>query len=156
MNKLSFNLLLECKVGKVFYNLDVKIDVLSDTQEGELTHVIFKLHFKNDYFNTAPSSTNISMISGGHHHRHIAANLPIKSEIFFELFPFHVVFKKNMEIISIGDGLAQAMKHAEGESIKDLFNLARPLISFTWENVNIFYLLDLYNFNLLSILGLYR
>jgi guanylate cyclase, other len=59
----------------------------------------------------------------------------VRSEIFFELFPFHVVFKKSLEIISVGDGLHQAIKNIEGESIKDLFNLARPLISFTWDNV---------------------
>ena len=45
------------------------------------------------------------------------------------------VFNKNLEVISIGDGLSQAMKNTEGERITDLFNLVRPLVSFTWENV---------------------
>lgn len=62
-------------------------------------------------------------------------NLPIKSEIFFELFPFHIVFNRQMIVVSIGGGLSQAMKDVEGESIIDLFNLIRPLIGFSWDNV---------------------
>ena len=66
------------------------------------------------------------------------ANLDIKSEIFFELFPFHIVFKRNLDIVSVGEGLTKVLKHAEGESIKDVFQLARPLIAFTWEGVSQF------------------
>ncbi len=61
--------------------------------------------------------------------------LPIKSEIFFELFPFHVVFNESMTIISLGEGLGRAMTHCQGESIKDIFNLVRPMVSFSWDNV---------------------
>lgn len=122
-------------MGKIFYNLDVKIDVESEAVEGELSHVVFKLIFKNDHYKNSTSSTNLSHSSAHAAARLLANNLPMKSEVFFELFPFHIVFKKSMEVISIGDGLAQAMKHAEGESFKDLFNLVRPLIGFTWENV---------------------
>jgi guanylate cyclase len=120
------------EVGKVFYNLDVKIDVLSENQENDLVHVIYKLNFKNDQYNQAISTSNLSTSSKS---SLIKTNLNVKSETFFDLFPFHLVFKRNLEIISIGEGLGQAMKHVEGESIKDLFNLVRPLVNFTWENV---------------------
>ena len=121
------------EVGKVFYNLDVKIDVLSENQENDLVHVIYKLNFKNDQYNQAISTSNLSTSSKS---ALIKTNLNVKSETFFDLFPFHLVFKRNLEIISIGEGLGQAMKHVEGESIKDLFNLVRPLVNFTWENVS--------------------
>lgn len=125
------------KVAKVFYNLDVSIDVLSEELEGDTTHVIFKLNFENGEYDKMIERSNASMTSirKSQAHAEVTA-LPIKSEIFFELFPFHIVFKTNLEIVSIGCGLNQAMTHSYGESIKDLFNLNRPLVSFTWENVS--------------------
>jgi guanylate cyclase len=115
--------------------LDCKIDVVSDTIEGDTTHVVFQLHFRNDAFIQSQSNANISMHSAAHDK---VASLQIKSEIFFELFPFHIVFKRNLDIVSVGEGLTKVLKHAEGESIKDVFQLVRPLISFTWDSVSRF------------------
>ena len=119
----------------MFYNLDCKIDVVSEAIEGETTHVVFQLHFRNDAFIQSQSNANISMHSAAHDK---VASLQIKSEIFFELFPFHIVFKRNLDIVSVGEGLTKVLKHAEGESIKDVFQLVRPLISFTWDSVSRF------------------
>ncbi len=102
-----------------------------------MTHVVFQLHFENEQYNKSNARSNASLASL-RKNSHLDTSLPIKSEIFFELFPFHVVFKESMEITSIGDGLNQALEHAVGESMKDLFNLVRPLMNFTWENVNNF------------------
>jgi guanylate cyclase len=93
--------------------------------------VVYKLTFKNEAFDQ--SNSHASLSSGVH----TAAmnDLQISSEVFFELFPFHIVFKRNLEIISIGEGLKTAMKNVLGETVKDLFNLNRPMMAFTWENV---------------------
>lgn len=121
----------------MFYNLDISIDVISEELEGDTTHVIFKLNFENSDFDNWVEKSNASMTSISKSQAHAeVTSLPIKSEIFFELFPFHIVFKTNLEIVSIGSGLNQAMTHSCGESIKDLFNLNRPLVAFTWENVS--------------------
>jgi len=88
---LCLLIVLLSKVGKVFYNLEIKIDVLSDVQEGELTHVIFQLFFKNDQYERSQLKSNVSMASLRHNTRNLDANLPVRSEVFFELFPFHVV-----------------------------------------------------------------
>jgi hypothetical protein len=37
-----------------------------------------------------------------------------------------------MEILSLGESLKQAVKSAIGESIKDVFNIVRPIIPFMW------------------------
>ena len=113
--------------------MNVQCEIISDKLESDLTHVVYKLTFRNDAFDQAQSK--VSMSSGVH----IASmnDLQVSSEVFFELFPFHLVFKRSMEIISIGEGLKTAMKNIIGESIKDLFNLLRPMIPFTWENVRI-------------------
>ena len=84
-------LILSNQVGKVFYNLDIKIEVLNEAQEGELTHVVFQLLFKNDQYETMQTKSSASMLSLRHNERNLDANLPIRSEVFFELFPFHVV-----------------------------------------------------------------
>ena len=34
--------------------------------------------------------------------------------------------------------MSQALKNSEGERMTDLFNIIRPLIAFTWENVFIY------------------
>jgi guanylate cyclase len=125
-------------VGKLFYNIDVEIEVLSEKQEMDLTHVVFQLHFENTQFKKISTTLGAS----DHHFQEIGSNLPIRSEIFFELFPFHVVFKRDLEIISVGESLRQAMKHAECESIRDVFNLIRPLMNLTWDNVR-----DIFEFN---------
>lgn len=108
---------------------------MSQSESNDLAHVVFNLAFKNDQYKYANSNASFSNLSTLH--RNLPSNLPIKSEIFFELFPFHVVFNRKMEIISIGHGLNQALKNIEGESVKDSFNLVRPLIPFTWDDVNI-------------------
>lgn len=71
--------------------MDVKIEVLSDKIEGELTHVVFQLFFKNDQYIRDLTNSSASMTSLRHKERLIDSNLPIRSETFFELFPFHVV-----------------------------------------------------------------
>lgn len=115
----------------MFYNTDIKCEIVSDKLEADQTHVVYKLTFKNEAFDQNNSQASIS--SGVH----TAAmnDLQISSDVFFELFPFHIVFKRNLEIISIGEGLKTAMKNVLGETVKDLFNLNRPMMAFTWENV---------------------
>lgn len=98
----------------------------------DLVHVVFQLRFENTQYQALTSSNATSDV----YIQSIGSNLPIRSEIFFELFPFHVVFKRDLEIISVGESLKQAMKHAEGESIRDVFNLVRPLMNFNWDNVS--------------------
>jgi guanylate cyclase len=120
------------QVGKVFYNIDVKIEVISQVEQSDFAHVIFNLEFKNEQYKTAMSQASFASMTNS---SRIPSNLPIKSEIFFELFPFHVVFNRNMDIISIGNGLHTALHNIEGESFRDSFNLIRPLITFTWDDV---------------------
>jgi guanylate cyclase len=119
----------------LFYGLDVQIEILSEKQEMDIQHIVFQIVFENAEFTKISNSNSTSEV----YVQHIGSNLPIRSEIFFELFPFHVVFKRDLEIISVGESLRQAMTHAECESIRDVFNLIRPLMNLTWDNVrNIF------------------
>jgi guanylate cyclase len=114
--------------------LECDVTVLSDQLEGEIYHTVMRLDFKNNQYDEAVSSTNMSAASRTN--KNISCDLEVRSEIFFELFPFHIIFKKSMEIISVGDGLSLIMKNIEGELVRDLFNINRPMISLTYDNVN--------------------
>jgi guanylate cyclase len=109
--------------------LDVNIEVLSEKHEHDHTHAVFKLEFKNEQF------IENNQKEGNERKAKIESTCPVNSEIFFDLFPFHLTFNRKMEIMSVGNGLSQAMKNIEGELVKDYFNLLRPLISFTWDHV---------------------
>ena len=77
-------------MGKVFYNIEIKIDVLSDKQEGELTHVVFQLFFKNDQYEKFHNKSSVSLSSLKRAKR-LDLNQTLNMDIFFELFAFHVV-----------------------------------------------------------------
>ena len=116
--------------------MECDVTVLSDQLEGEIYHTVMRLDFKNNQYDQAVSSTNMSAASRTN--KSISCDLEVRSEIFFELFPFHIIFKKSLEIISVGDGLSIIMKNVEGELIKDLFNINRPMITLTYDNVKEF------------------
>lgn len=61
----------------------------------------------------------------------------IDSQVFFDLFPFHVIFKKNLQIKSMGAALTSSIKGYRGEFMTSIFQLEKPLIDFTWEKVSI-------------------
>ncbi len=107
--------------------------------------VDYKTENKN---NQSLSTTNLSQKSRTR--KSIAAsNFTVRSDLFFELFPFHIIFKKSLEIISVGEVLSQAMKNIEGESLRDLFNIVRPMVhEFNWENVIIIIYMHLVILNL--------
>ena len=104
-------------------------------------HIVLQIDFKNNQYDLAMSSVNMSNRSRSSGANSISCDLPIRSEIFFELFPFHLIFKKSLEIISVGSGLRLAMKNIDGELVKDLFNINRPMVTFSYENVRFFILI---------------
>jgi hypothetical protein len=114
----------------VFYDLTVEIEIENQRVEMEMTHVTFRLKFENHEYLRARSS-NLS-------ETYQKAELlpPIVSDIILELFPFHLIFKRNMQIISVGENLKLAIKHCKGEAMQDIFNLIRPYIEFSWDYVS--------------------
>ncbi|KAI3378003.1 hypothetical protein SNEBB_009371 [Seison nebaliae] len=60
---------------------------------------------------------------------------PINCEQFLELFPFHVIFDNQMEIVNTGVSLNVTIPHLIGERIVDIFTLVRPVVGFTWKNI---------------------
>ena len=60
-----------------------------------------------------------------------------RCELLFELFPFHVVFGRNMVVRSVGSALAAVIPDAVGKLLTDVFCLTRPITKLTWEEVSV-------------------
>ena len=66
----------------------------------------------------------------------VSNELPISSDVFFETFPFHVVFNQNMIISNIGSGLQAILPHIMGQAMDEMFILTRPMIEFSLDSVS--------------------
>lgn len=63
------------------------------------------------------------------------ASLPIRASTLFEMFPFCILFQKDLTVSSIGIALRQVIPHIVGKKITSYFELVKPLIEFNYENI---------------------
>ena len=138
------------QVGVMFYNTKVDIYVISQEELNDGTqHVVFRLLFNNTAFREQQMKLS---------QENYIENIPISSEHIFNLFPFHVVFSRNLQVKSIGAGLAAVMPNIMGTKLEDQFELKRPLLPLLWDNVStrnfyfFIYLFYFYFFTHLEIL----
>ncbi|KAL8609065.1 hypothetical protein ACOMHN_033658 [Nucella lapillus] len=114
------------RVGELFYRTKINIYVVDereDTEDGT-THVKFRLLFDNIAFRDVNRSTADGIVD----------NIPLSSELLFDLFPFHLVFGRTMEIRSAGTALAAVIPGIVGKPLQDVFFLTRPLTKLRWED----------------------
>jgi guanylate cyclase len=119
------------KIAKVFYNTTVDIEIMSEEMIGEFSNVIFKLRFKNEAYTMSLSKSSMRSAKLSKKPQY-----ELKTELFFELFPFHIIFDRDMKIASMGEALNSALKRFQGEKLTKAFCLKKPLIDFTWDDVN--------------------
>lgn len=62
--------------------------------------------------------------------------LPMKRGIFFDMFPFSVIFRRDMTMYWIGDGLKEVFSDLQGKKVNEEFTLVRPMLEFSWDNVS--------------------
>lgn len=121
-------------VGKFFYHLDVKVEVLEHTENKEGSNALFQLTFDNSvYMETRrrPKRHSVISLNGD------TGNLKIPMDVFYEVFPFHIVFDREMVISSTGNSLEAVIQDLPGKTISSKFSLIRPFMEFTWHNVSI-------------------
>ena len=61
------------------------------------------------------------------------ASLPIRASTLFEMFPFCILYQKDLTVSSIGVALRQVIPHIVGKKITAYFELVKPLIEFKFE-----------------------
>ncbi|XP_061633789.1 soluble guanylate cyclase 88E-like [Phyllopteryx taeniolatus] len=114
------------QVGRQFYNTDIEVEILSKEETEKMTYVVYKMNFDNAAFKhrmpqqkTAPSYEK----------------LPMKRGIFFDMFPFSVIFRRDMTMYRIGDGLKEVFSDLQGKKVNEEFTLVRPMLEFSWDNI---------------------
>ncbi|CAB1423556.1 unnamed protein product [Pleuronectes platessa] len=135
------------QVGRQFYNTDIEVEILSKEETEKMTYVepadfslhslwtnlckqaseVYKMNFDNAAFKhrmpqqkTAPSYEK----------------LPMKRGIFFDMFPFSVIFRRDMTMYRVGDGLKEVFSDLQGKKVDEEFALVRPMLEFSWDNVS--------------------
>nr|XP_006818303.1 PREDICTED: soluble guanylate cyclase gcy-33-like [Saccoglossus kowalevskii] len=112
------------QVGRKFYNLDIQVEVVSEDVKSDNTFgAVFRLYFDNKEFKSDLGST-----------LRTRENWHIKSDDFFELFPFCVVFDQDLIIRHAGPKLSTVLPGIVDYKMDDIFSLTRPLVSFTWDD----------------------
>lgn len=123
-------------VGRFFYHIDVEVEVLEYNEHKEGSSALFRLTFDNSvYMETRRRPKRHSVISLNGE----TGNLKIPMDVFYEVFPFHIVFDQEMVISSTGNSLEAVLPSLSGKKIASQFTLIRPFTEFTWENVSCFY-----------------
>ena len=60
----------------------------------------------------------------------------LDADLFLDAFPFHVEFDRETVVRSVGSGLeAVLMSTVVGRRVVESFQLKRPSVRFTWDNV---------------------
>ncbi|CAF4524194.1 unnamed protein product, partial [Rotaria sp. Silwood2] len=103
----------------------VDIEIVSEREELDVTYVVLELKFEN----TAYAKEIITNKDSNE------LDLSLDCNIFFELFPFHMVISESLNIISAGDSLTQLFPHIVGELVRDIFYLIRPIITLNWSQI---------------------
>ncbi|XP_033959084.2 soluble guanylate cyclase 88E-like [Pseudochaenichthys georgianus] len=126
------------QVGRQFYSTDIEVEILSKEETEKMTYVVYKMNFDNAAFK---HRTPQQKTAPGYE------KLPMKRGLFFDMFPFSVIFRRDMTMYRIGDGLKEVFSDLQGKKVNEEFTLIRPMLEFTWDNIythlnNVFELLS--------------
>lgn len=97
------------------YDTHVEIDIISEREELDITHTVLELKFENTAFIKDELDQKESL----------DLQLTIDSQVFLELFPFHMVVSESLKIISVGTSLGHLFPNIAGELLRDIFHLVR-------------------------------
>lgn len=113
------------KVAIMFYNTEVEIEMLEVDESAKGTHCVMKLHFDNRGFEHDLKQKLVRP----------KAPLEIKNKVLLDAFPYHIVFGRDMVIKTLGKSLMQLVKNASGKRVDHVFEMVKPPIDFTFDEV---------------------
>ncbi|XP_043540383.1 soluble guanylate cyclase gcy-31-like, partial [Chiloscyllium plagiosum] len=114
------------QVGRQFYNTDIEVEILSKEETEKMTYVVYKMNFDNAAFKHRMPQLKAAP---GYE------KLPMKKGIIFDMFPFSMIFRRDMTMYRIGEGLKEVFSELQGKKVDDEFTLVRPMLEFNWENI---------------------
>ncbi|XP_078062073.1 soluble guanylate cyclase 88E-like [Mustelus asterias] len=113
------------QVGRQFYNTDIEVEILTKEETEKMTYVVYKMNFDNAAFK---HRTPQLKAAPGYE------KLPMKKGIIFDMFPFSMIFRRDMTMYRIGEGLKEVFSELQGKKVDDEFILVRPMLEFNWDN----------------------
>lgn len=123
------------EVGRVFYDQDIEVEVLDQRESKDGFSAVMQLNFDNRAFIAArrrPKRHSVISLNEE------TENVNIHMDVFYEVFPFHIVYDHSMTITSVGSSLDAILPDLVGKKIAQEFSLIRPFLEFSWENVSSF------------------
>ncbi|CAH1258420.1 GUCY1B3 [Branchiostoma lanceolatum] len=93
---------------------------------------------------TENSATYFRMLFDNHSHTSLVQKhsslappefAPIPARSFLSLFPFFILFRSDMEIYMVGEGIDRMLPDILSEMVNDTFSMVRPQMEFTWKNI---------------------
>ena len=119
---------MSCCVRQIYYNTVIEVEILKEEESLDMVHIIMLLKFDNSSYVETVADTTPN-----------AENLLINSDVFFEVFPFHILFDEKMYIKNIGSGLMAVLPDLVGKHVDEIFGVTRPLVEFNIDNVSYLY-----------------
>ncbi|KAK2163097.1 hypothetical protein NP493_1482g00001 [Ridgeia piscesae] len=114
-------------VGQIYYNTVIEVEILKEEESLDMVHIIMLLKFDNSSYVETVADTTPN-----------AENLLINSDVFFEVFPFHILFDEKMFIKNIGSGLMAVLPDLVGKHVDEIFGVTRPLVEFNIDNLKMY------------------
>ncbi|XP_069796341.1 soluble guanylate cyclase 88E-like isoform X2 [Narcine bancroftii] len=114
------------QVGRQFYNTDIEVEILSKEETEKMTYVVYKMNFDNAAFKHRTPQLKAAPDY---------EKLPMRKGIFFDMFPFSMIFRRDMTMSRIGDGLKEVFSDLQGKKVHEEFTLVRPMLEFNWDNI---------------------
>lgn len=144
--RVRFSLGLLNQIATDFYGIELNVQQLTDDQSFDADEGFqfkFRLNFNNrDYLvcRSANDGSGLELDKRADFLNKVGSRdslVPLTSTILLQLFPFTLVFKSDMSIVSTGPQLRRLYPSAElrGKSLASVAKMRRPKVPLTWDNV---------------------
>ncbi|XP_052704865.1 soluble guanylate cyclase 88E-like isoform X2 [Crassostrea angulata] len=115
--------------AKMFYDIDIELEILLEELLTTGCNVTFRINFDNSAYCTPLQASVLNNFFDDIEY--------ISNELFFKVFPFSIVFNKDMVVTMTGDRMSKWLDTNDliGSYIDVRFKLRRPILEFTWESI---------------------
>ncbi|CAB3398855.1 unnamed protein product [Caenorhabditis bovis] len=111
------------ELARVFYQLNIGIEVIEQREKGQISLVVLKISFNN-----VGLRQDLRLKERV---KNLNEYLPVSTQSFLRMFPFHIAFNSNLEILICGEAIRNLMPNIQGLLMTDVFDLLRPFIKFS-------------------------
>ena len=127
------------EVAMSFFGIDINVIVLSRHKETMLKSTSAAVSNERMATMMKLEFDNMSQFSGDSFGLELCIDEIrgrfLKAPVLMEFLPFYICFNKELEILSIGHGLKAAFPTIVGDDLGFTFELVRPDVELTWDNI---------------------